>query len=252
MSKPFKIANLKEYFKNQELISIDNLDRYYKMNEPELKRSTLRWRVYKLVNDGILHRIKRGIYTLKNEKKEWSPIITGNLRELYLSIREKFPYLKCCVWTTQWLIPYTHHLPMGHLIFVETEKGTEESLFSLLGRKFIMPVLLNPTKKEMSNYIEWGKENVIIRNLISQSPLKKIEDVQIPTLEKIVIDLFIDKVVLESFQGNELKSIYENLFENFNINESTLKRYAQRRGKWQEFLNTIRLWELNTDCTRNI
>lgn len=249
MTDAFHIEELEEHLGDHKIISIDELHQFYKEEEPDLKRSTLRWRIYELVNKGILQRVKRGVYTLKTGKREWKPEITEDLKKIYASVHDEFPYLEFCVWSTRWLVPYSHHLPVGYLTLLDAEKDTEESVFHFITNNFKIPTLVKPEIKEINTYIDWNRDNIIIRTLISQSPLMETDGIRIPKLEKIIIDLFKDEVVFGSFQGRELKIIYQNLFNDYMINEGTLKRYALRRNKWEGFKNHIRRWGLDEHLT---
>lgn len=69
MPDTFHTQELENHFRGHQNVSIDELYRFYKEDDPDLKRSTLRWRIYELINEGILQRVKRGVYTLASEKR---------------------------------------------------------------------------------------------------------------------------------------------------------------------------------------
>lgn len=233
MPDTFRIQQLKDRFENRDAFSQDELHEFYKEFDPELKRSTLRWRIYELKNKGLLKSIKRGWYTM-HSKRAWKPNPEG-LRELYHSINRGFPYLTVCVWSTRWLLEFGHHLPVGYLNLIDTEKETEEAVFNFLRDEFSIPILLKPDEKEIHTYLDRNRDQLIVRTLISQSPLMEVDGIKVPKLEKIIIDLYSDDNLFEMVQGRELQVVYQNLFDTFSINHSTLKRYAMRRNKWEEF-----------------
>ena len=78
------------------------------------------------------------------------------------------------------------------------------------------------------------EKNIVIRSLISQAPLMEVEGVRIPKLEKIMVDLIADDTLFGAYQGKELKMIYKNILDAYTINYSTLRRYSQRRNKWDK------------------
>ena len=108
----------------------------------------MRWRIYELKDQGVLRSIKRGRYTL-NAKRVWKPEITKVLKDIYSSIRKEFPYLEFCIWSTQWLVQFSHHIPVTHAIIIETEKGTEGSVFQNIKNTNELNVLLKPSEKEI-------------------------------------------------------------------------------------------------------
>jgi hypothetical protein len=90
-------------------------------------------------------------------------------------------------------------------------------------------VYLNPRKLEVENYIISGQNNIIIKNLTLTSPLTEREGLKVPTIEKIMVDIFTDDELFVTYQGAELQNIFQEFFKTFNINQSTLRQYANKR-----------------------
>jgi hypothetical protein len=84
----------------------------------------------------------------------------------------------------------------------------------------------------LSGIVSRENKSIIVWSLISQSPLMKVEEVQIPKMEKVIVDLVADDMLFAAYQAKELRTICENISDAFIINQSTLKRYAPRRNKW--------------------
>jgi hypothetical protein len=235
MTDKFNTTALHKRFEERDTISIDELYQFYKQEEPDLLRSTLRWRMHQLTKQGELHRIGRGKYGLGASKEIWRPEIKPDLKSIYTDIQQEFPYLQFCIWSTQWLLGFTQHVPFKHITLIDTERDTEASVFHYLQDTLEdHSVYLNPGKSEVQKYIGTNDQTVVVRPLISQSPLLKKEETSIPKLEKIMIDLVADDILFGAYQGKELQTIYENILGVYAINQSTLRRYAQRRNKWDE------------------
>ena len=235
MAETFHIEELENRFRDQTTVSIEELYQFYKEKEPNLPRSTLRWRVFELNNKGILSRVKRGIYRLGSEVREWKPEISKELKSIASRLRNEFPYLTFCIWSTKWLLNFTQHLPTKYFTLIDTERDTEESVFYYLqNTRKDSGVFLNPSRDEVQKYLGSSENPLVVRPLISQSPLITVNEVQIPKLEKIMVDLVADDILFNAFQGKELKSIYSNIVDRYDVNLSTLKRYGQRRNKWAE------------------
>ena len=122
------------------------------------------------------------------------------------------------------------HVPITNKTIIEVEKGTEDSIFYFLSdiRK---NVFLNPSTDILDKYAQENKNQIIIKNLVTDAPLQKINDLKIPTLEKIIVDLILDVEILSEYQGRDLESIIENAYQFHSIQEDKLLRYASRRGK---------------------
>lgn len=90
----------------------------------------------------------------------------------------------------------------------------------------------------MKNYVDIAGNGIIIKPLISGSPLTQEEGVPTPTLEKILVDTLCDDD-FSYLRGGEWQYMLDNAFRAFAVNTSRLLRYASRRGKKQEISDAI-------------
>ena len=58
------------------------------------------------------------------------------------------------------------------------------------------------------------------------------------TIEKIMVDLYKDELYMY-FQGKELETIYENIFNKYEINMKKLVSYAKYRTNIEEYIEFI-------------
>ncbi len=202
-----------------------------------MKKSTIRWRIYKLVEKSIIKRIGRGKYVL-GKQKEFQPVITKTNKNIFLKLKKEFPFLDISIWSTKWITQWMLHVPGTFETIIEVEKGSEENVFYFLSEK-IDNVFINPSKDIIEKYANSTKPIIIIKNLITDSPLTKIENVQIPAIEKIIVDLIIDTELYNAYQGRDLEAILENTFDNITINKDKLLRYAKRRKKVNKVTEVI-------------
>lgn len=132
------------------------------------------------------------------------------------------------IWDTSWLNNYIVHQTLSTNIIFEVEKVGAPGMFAYL-QKLYRNVYLNPGKFEVENYIVSGQKNIIIKNLTMTSPLTEREGLIVPTIEKIMVDLFKDDELFAPYQGAELQNIFQEFFYTYNINQSTLRQYANKR-----------------------
>lgn len=184
---------------------------------------------------GVIQRIGRGTYRL-GKQKEFIPSLSKEHKSIYKKLKEEYPYLDVCIWSTKWLVEWMLHIPGNYETIIEVEKGAEESIFYYLSPDR-ENVFLNPTQDLLNRYAKDSNEVVIVKNLVTDAPLQMVDDVQIPALEKILVDLIVNTGPFYAFQGRDLESIVENAFENNTINMDKLLRYASRRRK-REFVET--------------
>lgn len=237
------INDLLSFFEHQATFTIKDIAAFYQQFESEVKRSTIDWRIHQLTELAIIHRIKRGAYSLKEQKK-FKPIISDELYNLYQEIKEHFPFINLSVWYTKWLNQFMHHQMGKFFVLIEVDRGVEASVFYHLREKY-NHLFLNPSIEILEKYGGDQKENIIIKSLISEAPLLKVNEIQIAPLEKILVDLLSD-TLFEAYQGQELENIYASTLEQYNINQARMLRYAKRRSKKEEVLNQLNNYEKNT------
>ncbi len=236
MAKEFVIEQLKLTFQDRDSFSREELWDFYRIYEPNLIEGTLGWRIYHLKEKKIIRSIKKGIYTL-SYKPVYKPEIDNKQRDLFLKINKQFIDIKACIWTTRGLSEFMLHIPSKNSIIVEVENDAIETVFHFLKDANVKNVFLQPTEKEMEMYVYELEDPIIIKSLVTKSPLKKQKKVSSPLLEKILVDVFSDKIVFNAFQGNELSTIFNNAYNKYEINFSKLLTYAKRRGKEKEIID---------------
>ena len=96
----------------------------------------------------------------------------------------------------------------------------------------------------MNRDIYLNDENIIVvKPLRVKSPLDTINNKKVISIEKIMVDLFIDKLYLY-YQGKELQTIYENIFEKYDVNMRKLLNYAKLRMQieiYKKYLRTLNI-----------
>lgn len=238
LPKDFLTEQLKQHFSGQPYINREDLFDFYRRLEPGLNESTFGWRIYALKEKNILKPVRRGVYTL-NVKPLFHPVLESRLKDLANKIAKQFPAAKACVWGTKWLNEWTTHQPGRFLTLAEAESSAVESVFYFLKDSNYRDVYLNPDEKLLERYIFEAPETVIVKTLVSKAPLKKERHIQIPTAEKILVDLFIDVHLFAPFQGSELVNIYNNVYRDYALNVTKMLAYAKRRNKEQDLLHYI-------------
>ncbi len=236
---------IKDHFKLKAAFETKEIVDFYKQFEKDIKPSTVNWRVYTLVQEGVLQRIGRGKFRL-GEGRKYIPEISSITKSIFKKLKAEFPYSKFCVWNTSVLNEFMQHQPNRFFLMVETDKETTNSAFYFL-REIKKSVFIEPTKDILEKYIVNEKEVFIIKPLISEAPTQNINDVETVTIEKILVDVFCDDVIFSAQQGAEKRTIFNEAFNKYTINQSKMLRYADRRRKKKElnqFIKTIsNLWQ---------
>ena len=233
MSNKLDIHNFKQYFENKETIPFQDIENYYRANESEIPYTTINWRIYKLVQLGVLQRIGKGLYQL-GKATVFTPPTNNKMQKIELFLQKRFPFAQYCQWDLSQINSFAHHLINFNVSFVDVEKDAVDSAYYALKEQFpkVMAVQnLYDGLSEFNNYI-------VVRTLITEAPIQKTGKIHTATLEKILVDLAVDKEFMP-FQGSEIYAIFEAAMEQYTINQNTLLRYAARKNKKEEIKKII-------------
>ena len=234
---------IQSYFKPLNQISREKLGNLIKKDFPELSEGTISVYLSKLKKAGIINNPERGVYSI-TDKEVFNPEINQSLKKIYNKIRKEFPFVDICVWNTKWLNDLMRHQPFKYYTVIEVEKEADEQIFNAIS-EWNKNVYYNPDEEILERYISSNSEEVtIIKNLVTEAPTSKRNKIEIPTLEKILVDIIIDKELFAAQQG-ELDIIYGTAFKNYAINTAKMKRYAIRRNKESEVEKMISTVLLN-------
>ena len=227
-----------EYFKNSAMFSREELYEYYKKYETDLKPQTFAWRLYDLKRKNVVHEIKKGVFKI-SDKQPYKPFLDDNMKQIYSKITNEFFDPRFVIWSTAWLNEFTLHQTFQNFYILESSYEVTESVFYKLKELEVPNVFLRPDKDQIANYVIGADSPVVIINLILKAPIKKINKIFIPALEKILIDLYTEKNIFYMYQGNEIKEIFRNAIKKYILNFTKLFHYARRRGKEIEIKNFI-------------
>jgi len=228
---------LRKRFSPKRYASKADLEKFYDQLYPNLTYQDFRRILYSLEKQNMIASSGRGIYAIQSSvstqntlKKRFVPTLSQNIKEISDELQDTFPYLHFLAWDTIILHEFMLHQPAHHDVIIETEKGSEDSIFNKLSEKSPGKTFLNPDRIMMERYVLQQSEAILISKLITQTPVgRKVNGVPYAKIEKILVDILVDDEKYFIFQGQELVSIYENVFDRYLIDEKSMLRYAGRR-----------------------
>jgi len=191
-----------------------------------------------LVQMGILNRIGRGKFTLGGHKL-FIPEISNTIKSLHNKLERVFPYLKICLWNTSIINEFMIQQPGRFYLMVEVEKDAVQSVFFFL-KEARYSVFIEPTKEIIEKYIPDEKETLIVKSLVTEAPLQKIEGINMVTIEKMLVDIFCDKIIFSAQQGSEMRTIFKEALNKYTVNENRMLRYADRRRRKERFSDYLK------------
>lgn len=206
-----------------------------------IEREKLSWYLGKLCRNGKLRRVGRGVYTLQSAN---AFIVKANAkaRSLYRSLSMQYPFADFCVYSANVITPLLHDMMPNNTLYVETNRDTIQSVFDILLPKYKGRIFLAPTKEIATTYIDFSKENIIVKPLVTEAPLSLDDKVPVPTLEKLLVDTRVD-ADFYYLHGYENLEMLRTAISHYDVNRNRLLRYADRRNvkdSIQKDLETIK------------
>lgn len=223
-------------FKGKGLFDRDTISSFIMDLDPEITESAMTWRIHDLVKRKVLHQVKLGVFVISN-KEAYKPFVSDKLARLSKIVAKEFDQLDYCLWSTEWLNDFTRHQLATFYYILEVERDFVEEVFNAYSGSKQYRVYLDPKEDIMERYVE-SENSVIIKPLISRSPKQKFVikekskgKIYVPTIEKILIDVYSDAVIFSAIQGSEMDALFENALKRYQINFTKLISYARRRNK---------------------
>ena len=226
-------SDVRDWFENDRFLTTDELVKRLSLRFPDAKTGTLSAKLHRLKREGLVRNVRRGLYAA-GSKREFEPDISKQLAGLFKKLGKRFPYLdSLCVWDSRWLNEFTVHQALTSMVIIETERDAEKAVFEFIKAAYSR-VFIDPTPKEIDNYILGCEKCFVVRPIVTEAPVTSFDNAAIPRLEKILVDLVCEKDLFVSFQGEELCNIFRRALTDYDVSLSTLRRYARRRGRLEE------------------
>ena len=227
--------NIMNFAKSQQQFAVDDIPTEVTVG---IARNTLCWHLSNLCRQGKLKRIGRGIYTA-HISNTFRVKANAKARSLYKVLSKQFPLADFCVYGGGVITPLLHDLTPNKTVYIETNREVTESIFNVLLPKYKGRIFLSPTKKIASTYIDFGNENIIVKPLVTESPLMLDGKVPVPTIEKLLVDTRVD-ADFYYLHGYENLEMLRTAITHYDVNQTRLLRYADRRNEKESILNDLK------------
>ncbi len=240
-----------QQFKSPSEILIRDIKEFYENVNAGTNYNTIKYRINALVKKGVIKTVGRGIYAI-GKQNIFVPQISEEQKQLHFLLSEHFPHLTYCLWNTSVFNEFMLHQPAKFYTIVEVESDNEnrllyaQSVFNYL-KDNNLPVFITPDSDIVDNYITQTDTPIIVIQLVSEAPTKKIDNILTITIEKMLVDILCDKNIFAAQQGSETFMIFENAIEKYTINRNALLRYAKRRNKQPLLIEILEKIKSNTE-----
>lgn len=234
MNKQGYLNVLKQYNSFTRMDLFETMNKY----DGEISLSSFKVKLQELLKQREIVRVGRNMYCVPSENTYlYDYCYSEYAKAVVALIQEQHPYLEFTVFEIVQLNEFVNHQLAHNIIFVSVEGDLGDFVFDTLKEKYPGKVLLNPTTEIFHQY--WYDEMIVIQRLITETPRNK-DTAWAARIEKILVDLMADPLLLNTLSLAELPGIYEDVFQKYVIDESCLFRYAKRRGVEKKILNLIR------------
>ncbi|WP_319805332.1 DUF6577 family protein [Hymenobacter latericus] len=206
--------------------------------QPDVPAATLVSRLHALKSRGILHSVGRGSYTAAPPRPVFSPSLDNGTARLVRQAQQALPAgASLCFSDTAWLNALHEEAPLPSYRLIEANKAHLPALYEALEVHSRL-VFLNPDATAVLNYVHRHERAVVLRPLISEAPLAVTAGVCTSPLEKLLVDALAHRDLYLDYQLG-LPGMFAFARQHFTLNESRLRRYANRRDLWAEIQHLL-------------
>ena len=222
----------KNLFSRREFV--DAMSSSYGMTEPQIA-----YDLQKRLDCGMLIRVGWGQYA-QPEKPVYSYEYSEQAVDVAERIENEYDGLDFRVFELVQLNDFINHQIAHNTIFVTIENDLVDFAFDSLWKAYPGRVMLKPRAEQ---YYRYHQDNdIIVGRLPSESP-KGFDQPWESRLEKILVDVFTDKLMSTIVPDGEKQAIIDGAFNEYMLDEKTMLRYARRKGaekKMQQVLKKYR------------
>lgn len=200
---------------------------------PDMAENTYNWIVYRMVKEGLIVHSGYDAYLKESgsQKKKYQPIYSEKSTKIIEIIQKEFPYVRFIVFETTLMNEFLNHLIAHNTIFLQVEKESSVYIFRALQDLGYENVMYKPNIDEFNLY--WASDCIVITDLVSESPLCA-NNLHFVTLEKLLVDIIADKLIISTYSNAEYPSIMEQAKIKYCLDKKRMIRYAGRRNRKTE------------------
>ena len=224
--------------KMKERSSFDRTDIQSALKECGYKSSdgATNFAITSMLEAGNIARIGRNKYCIANCLKQYHFQHSDLAKEVATDIAKAHPYLDFRIFELVQLNEFVNHQVAHNIVFVFVENELEEDVFATLWGKHKGSILLKPNVDDLFRYL--NEDMIVILKLTTESP-KGVSVFWDTRLEKILVDIAVDKLLTKVVYSGEYSTIYRDAVNKYVIDKSTMFRYAKRRGAYKKYKNFL-------------
>lgn len=220
--------NGKESFSRQEFAEI--MEDFYGLSNTQIA-----YDLQKRLDHGDLVRVGWGRYSLPL-KRQYNHNYSEFAVNVANTIHDDYDGVNFQVFELIQLNDFMNHQMAHNTIFVTVENDLVDYVFDTLMDAYPGQVMLKP---KLDEYYRYRQENeIVVGRLPSETP-KGIREPWMSRLEKIMVDVFTDKLISKIVPEGEKQLILDGAFSEYLMDVNTMIRYAKRKGVEEKILRIL-------------
>lgn len=200
---------------------------------PTYNVNSCNWVIGVLCQRGIINPLGKGYF--QKGKPEWTYELSAEQSRIASKLISEFPYTEFTIIPSKAINALLGMFGGDDCLIVEVSKRDLFPCFMKLREITKRDVLLTPSAHELSYYMKPGA--IVLIPLFSKSPIKENGRF---CLEKLVVDLYCDRLFSNLYPHIEFNEICGNLIKENNVNITLLLNYAKRRRCRDEIERDLR------------
>lgn len=180
----------------------------------------------KQLDSGTIVRSGWGQYAFPR-KRVYSWDYSKEATSIAEELRKDYDGLDFQIFELRQLNEFMNHQIAHNAIFVYVENDLVNFAFDTLWNMKPGKVLLKPGANQYFRYRQ--DDEIIVNRLPSETPKGHREPWK-SRLEKVLVDVFTDKLVSSIVPEGEKEAILDGAFQNYLLDKGTMLRYAKRKG----------------------
>ncbi|MBO5568557.1 MAG: hypothetical protein J6A79_06490 [Clostridia bacterium] len=204
----------------------------YKENNPDQSDEAAIYALRRLLKEKRILRVSWNRYAVPQKKRIYHHEYSALSEEIAGKIQEKFVDPVFQIFELTQLNAFVNHLIAHNTVFVYVENELLDPVFDALHSTYPGQVLLKPSVDEYYRYRV--DDEIVLGRLPSETP-KGLEIPWHSRMEKILVDIAIDKLLSQIVPAGEYENIFTESYEHYYLDEAAMRRYAKRKGAEDKF-----------------
>lgn len=216
------ISTIKDAISGKKYFSVEGVKVAVEIVHGAVKPITVNQYLANMKKSGIIFSAGRGWYSSMPVPFN---LKTDSVAKTVSLLAVKFPFLGFTSWSMEQIQPFAHHMMAHFTQFIFTNSNALVSVANTL-KDNGYTAYQNPQKIEAEKYFDLTLPNVVvIRPSITREPHQG----HFASIEKILVDLFLEKDRLQLMDMGEYRRILNNVIMSSRVNISRMLHYAERR-----------------------